>query len=626
MSSRFKLLGALLAGTLSVSGLAQTNVLQLPPRLANAPGGTAFAQQIAPLSFADREQEIASQVEAGNVPDFLRRLCPVSITNMSDTRTNIATFFVTPEYLAIGSDEDYFLTPISPNTAQRLADMLGCSLPTPKMVDAIYSAAEVKLPPAPIPPTPAMTTVPVFSNHNAIVRTGRAALLQAHPPGALVAGDKKDVVLSARLSNSPGKVAIYGWHRTNGEPVQPLYLGHTATWVDYSHGIRLVQQKMFVNGSATAVSNVLTDPALAPLLSAEGVIAEPRYRTDQANSTPEGSPRHLTLDTGISTNRFGEQLATFTFDPDVRVVIDAPQKGSALGRTKLLVILYALPNGNTIEQTMGRSLTPGDDWHYDIQHIAAQTRFVRELLPDRYIAIAYLENKFKSWPSWRKQYGNDRIPGLIAAVTNAFYRICKPTNTDDDALAPGSPRPSDGRGVRGEGQPVELVLSGHSGGGSFIFGYLNAIQNIPDQIVRIAFLDSSYAYDSKLGHAEKLARWLKTDDRHFLCVLAYDDANALLDGKSFVSAAGGTWGTSHAMQSDLAREFAFTSRTNDGLETLSSSNGRIQFLLKQNPERKVLHTVQVERNGFIQSLVSGTTNEAKGYEYFGLRAYSQWIE
>ena len=56
---------------------------------------------------------------------------------------------------------------------------------------------------------------------------------------------------------TPGHVAIYGWHRTNGEPIQPLYLGHSAGYADYSHGIRLIQQQMILNGTETAVAEVL---------------------------------------------------------------------------------------------------------------------------------------------------------------------------------------------------------------------------------------------------------------------------------------------------------------------------------------------------------------------------------
>ena len=46
-------------------------------------------------------------------------------------------------------------------------------LPTTKMVDDIYANATVKLTPAPIPPSPAMTTVAVFLRHNEIVRAAR---------------------------------------------------------------------------------------------------------------------------------------------------------------------------------------------------------------------------------------------------------------------------------------------------------------------------------------------------------------------------------------------------------------------------------------------------------------------
>ena len=41
--------------------------------------------------------------------------------------------------------------------------------------------------------------------------------------------------------------------------------------------------------------------------------------------------------------------------------------------------------------------------------------------------------------------------------------------------------------------------------------------------------------------------------------------------------------------------------------------------------REVLHTVQVERNGFIHCMVAGTAEESKGYDYYGPRAYAQWI-
>ena len=53
--------------------------------------------------------------------------------------------------------------------------------------------------------------------------------------------------------------------------------------------------------------------------------------------------------------------------------------------------------------------------------------------------------------------------------------------------------------------------------------------------------------------------------------------------------------------------------------------GRVTFLLKENPERKILHTIQVERNGFIEGLLAGTTLEGAGYTYLGDRAYERYI-
>jgi hypothetical protein len=604
-------MGRLLAATIGLWTLAmQAQTLPLPARPRNAPDGRQLSQQLAVLEWPAREDEIFTQVVSGNVPGFLRKFRPICVTNVSDGLTNTATYYAAPDYLALGSDDDYLLMPISPNMAQRLADTLHCTLPTRQMVNQIYAAAEVKLAPTPIPPSPAMTSVAVFSNHNAIVWRQRSAQFEAHPLGALVAGHKKDVVISPRLGGAPGKVAIYGWHQTNGVPIQNLYLGHTAAWVDYSQCTRLVQQQMIVNGSDTTVAEVLANHALAGLLSDEGVVATPRYPTNKLSSAPAtratgaNAPAEVPVASAPGNNTrtfaesgvFHERVASFTIEPEVKVLINAPPPQELAARQSVRLIFYALPNGNTTAQTIGHSLKPGDDWHYNIQHLGAQTRFLRQILTNDAVVVAYLEAAQKSWPSWRKAHGDKLIPQIIAQVKDWFA-----------------------------GSKVETVLSGHSGGGSFIFGYLNAVERIPDDVGRIAFLDSDYAYDRALKHDTKLAQWLQASGEHRLCVLAYDDAAALLNGKSFVTPAGGTWGRSHAMQRDLAEVFAFTSQTNAPFEYYNALQGRVQFILRENPTREVLHTVQVERNGFIHAMLTGTASESRGYEYFGARAYEEWI-
>ena len=599
---------------LAASGQAQSvrsqaYFLPVPARPKNAPGASELKSRLAAMTLDEREQEIFAQVMSGNVPERLRKLSPVNITNVFSGRTNYAGYYVTPDYLCIGSEDDYLFTPLTPNTAQRLADALSCLLPTRKMVDQIYASASVKLAPYPIPPSPEMTTVPVFFQHNAIVQEQLRALSNPHGFG-LLAGHKKDVVISAQLAYAAGKVAIYGWHKTNGVPIQPLYLGHTDRWVDYSHGIRLVWAEMSVNGMNIPVAKVLRDPAQAGLISDEGVMLDPTYPTYPTNALSHSTPLQGSAASNRiqrvsapydlqyrTNNNFREWSVSYRLDPEIGIEINLPLEGTNGENRDMTLIYYALPNGNTTSQTIGRAPKPGGDWHYDIQHIGAQTRFLREMLPGRSLTVAYLENDLKSWPAWRKKYGDQLIPDILSAVRSFF--------------------PS---------RNLRIVLSGHSGGGSLIFGYLSAMEQIPNDMERIAFLDSNYAYDQKLRHDDKMIHWLNKSDQHYLCVLAYNDTVALLDGKTFVSAEGGTWGRSHAMLRDFAGRLDLAAETAGNLETTSALNGRLKFYLWENPEKKILHTVQVERNGFIHAIVSGTTNESRGYEYFGARAYSKWVD
>ena len=67
------------------SALAATGqTLRLPPRPADAPTGRVFAESAKVLDREAREQRIVAEVLRGNVPDFLRRLVPVRLTNSVD--------------------------------------------------------------------------------------------------------------------------------------------------------------------------------------------------------------------------------------------------------------------------------------------------------------------------------------------------------------------------------------------------------------------------------------------------------------------------------------------------------------------------------------------------------------
>jgi hypothetical protein len=87
----------------------------------------------------------------------------------------------------------------------------------------------------------------------------------------LIAGVKKDVVISGKVSRDPkqNRVAIYGWHKPDGTAIQKLYTGHINWYVDYSHGIRLVYKKIKVAGKWMNYTEVLNDPVLKKLLCDE---------------------------------------------------------------------------------------------------------------------------------------------------------------------------------------------------------------------------------------------------------------------------------------------------------------------------------------------------------------------
>ncbi len=281
---------------------------------------------------------------------------------------------------------------------------------------------------------------------------------------------------------------------------------------------------------------------------------------------------------------------------NVIISINAPIQISNSGNTFL--IFYALPNGNSIEWTKGKTMNAGDDWHFNIQHIAAQTRYARDLDKKNNYVIVYLMTAQKSWPSWKKNTPDSiyLIKNIIDSITSLFKRY--------------DPR---------------IILSSHSGGGSFIFGFLDAVEHIPGNIERIAFLDSDYGYEEE-KHKLKLLNWLNQNSRNKLLVLAYNDSLVIYNGKPLVSPTGGTWYRSRLMQRGLSAYFDFHTFSDTSFTRYSALDDRILIILKENPAGLIYHTEQVAKNGFILSLLSATKFDRKKYfTYFGKPVYEKFI-
>lgn len=291
-----------------------------------------------------------------------------------------------------------------------------------------------------------------------------------------------------------------------------------------------------------------------------------------------------------------QQLVIENEKMGTRILINAPLQGFGK-KDKVLLVFFALPNGNTIEQTMGKNLQQGVDWHFNIQHIAAQTRFLRHQIRNRTIVTVFVESRQKSWPAW------------VAATRDSVNAIKKIVEDTKNLFSKWK---------------TELALNGHSGGGRFIFSYINAVKIIPQEVVRIAFLDSDYGYEDSIC-GPKLATWLKSGKNKYLCSLAYNDSVVIYNGKPLVSPTGGTWYRTRMMLKFLSGTFLFRQKDMDSLKWNSALNRRVEIILKTNPDNKIFHTTQVERNGFIHSMLSGTRLENKGYTYFGNRTYPEFI-
>lgn len=250
--------------------------------------GSAFGRKLLGANEQRREQLILEEFRKGNIPDFLRNFSKVRfISQTRSGKKKEVTLFVLPDYLAVGTNSDYLRMPMTPLTAQLIADQYGLLLPTVKIVDAIYRAASVKLDPRPFKPGPQMVSVGELVRHNGVVQAG----LKSQVPQGLVAGHKKDIVITNLLLKKPNRVAIYGWHLRSGTAIQPLTTVHGSWYADYSHGARLMAGTMVIDDVSYKVSDVLRDPELSALISYEGPMKTLRYNTGEGQKRTKWWPQ-----------------------------------------------------------------------------------------------------------------------------------------------------------------------------------------------------------------------------------------------------------------------------------------------------------------------------------------------
>jgi len=242
--------------------------------------GSEFARTCAALPLEEREARALDLVREGSFVQW-----PWKAVYSTEGPFS-ATIFVSSDYFAIGEEDDFLRLPMTPILAQKIADLFGWSLPTRKIVDLVWHQADLRLEPHPTPPDAGMRTLGRYAEHNATIQAEIEASPHASNRSALVAGHKKDLVLSNALV--AGKVAIYGWHRATGIPIQGLNSSsHSSLYEDYSHGVRFVRGDVVVNEEVMKLLDVLRTAIVCGLVSDEGalrVLRQPGVPKDVAAS------------------------------------------------------------------------------------------------------------------------------------------------------------------------------------------------------------------------------------------------------------------------------------------------------------------------------------------------------
>lgn len=285
-------------------------------RPAGAPTGSAFIASLGDKKGVERENRIFEQLRAGNIPPSLLVFHTVRTSGKDKAGTpHDFEYYVTPDVLSVGSESDSVRVPMDPVTAQRVADFFECLLPTARMVEQIYQAAPTRLAfiPGNYAGTPRAHLQDASSEY--LVHSQKIDAQLRRPPTILTAGHKKEIVISngyvkQRTNKQTGEsrpapmLAFYGAYTADGVPIQaprsngqPMRgwpsFAHEPSFVDYSHGVRLVWPTMKVDGATRTVADVLKDPQLCTLLAAEGPIPVPRYTLDRSGKAASAKSQAL---------------------------------------------------------------------------------------------------------------------------------------------------------------------------------------------------------------------------------------------------------------------------------------------------------------------------------------------
>ncbi|WP_437623372.1 N-acetylmuramoyl-L-alanine amidase [Sorangium sp. So ce1151] len=184
---------------------------------------------------------------------------------------------------------------VTARTAQQLADVLGCLLPTPRIVALAHQQASALVYVGPRTPDATMATTATM-----VARSRDIDAAIAGQAGLVSQGAWKHWVLSTGATAQ--RAANFGWYRSNGRPWQSLGHAHNLGHTDYSQAWQCPRRQCRLDGRDADLAEVLRDQLLAPLVSWDGPVQGVRQPgvllaapppAPPAPSSAERAPPHL---------------------------------------------------------------------------------------------------------------------------------------------------------------------------------------------------------------------------------------------------------------------------------------------------------------------------------------------
>ncbi len=171
---------------------------------------------------------------------------------------------------------------VSAETQQKIADIVGCSLLTPKIADLIWINRDISIPPL---PRKISSSTQAMISHSSDIDTHIKDLI------GLVSNTGKHWVIDNALEMNKGRAMNYGWHflgnkfqgilcssipsglKENGNQISVIQgrgTAHDIFHSDYSQTCVLVSKICKINGNEMDLHEVLQDEELSELISHQG--------------------------------------------------------------------------------------------------------------------------------------------------------------------------------------------------------------------------------------------------------------------------------------------------------------------------------------------------------------------